>query len=204
MRKLSHEDLRAARDRQDWNTLWLQSIPLVKFSIKKMMSEGEVDPFWAREDLLQEGMLAAGLAVRSWDTIEGAFSSWVTLKVRGHLLDHLNRNATNGMGGKDADVTVASLHEIAHRTEESETTRQDELAYDVEVFAPPETAAEAAALRRLMVRLTSAEADVVARTFGLGGAEPQSLREVAEHYGVSHVMLRKRLKRAVERLTDTL
>ena len=90
MTRLTDAELRIALDRQDWNTLWFAAEPWIRFAMAEL---GCGD-----EDALQEGRLAAGLAVRSWDPDRHAFSTHITSRVRFALLKYFGENTTGGIG----------------------------------------------------------------------------------------------------------
>lgn len=191
MRKLSNDELARAHDQKDWHALWLAAQPLVKFTIRRMMQRGEIGPTrWADADLRQEGLLAAGLAVRSWDTLEGGFSTWVCAKIRGALLDLLQGETNGGVGGRRRPGATFSLQEEVFgvdgdEDDEEGTEKQDMLSYPHdEVFLSPETAVERANALRLLDGLDPVDADLAVRLFGLG-REPQSMLEITEATGVS-------------------
>jgi len=189
VKKPSADELAAAHDRGDWNTLWLAARPLVKFTIKNMIRRGEIDPArWIDEDLLQQGMLSAGLAVRSWNTLEGAFSTWVSTKVRGYLREFRDNAVRHGFTGQGDPPILESLQEEVRAgegdDEEIDETKQDALVYPNEVFLSQETAAERDTAMRLLSRLGPKDAELMRRLCGIG-CESQTLREIAMERGVS-------------------
>ncbi|MCE5292951.1 MAG: hypothetical protein ABFC80_09325 [Coriobacteriales bacterium] len=195
MRKLTNDELAKARDAEDWGALWLAARPLVKFTIKRMIQRGEIDPSrWADDDLKQEGLLAAGLAVRSWDTLEGAFSTWVSGKIRTEILSHLQGEGNGGVGGSRRGGKVSSLQEPFKsespgcdddEDEDDKVTRLDMLTYpEDEVIPSPETAMNRETALRLLDRLGPFDRDVARRAYGFDG-KPQSIREIAAAHDVS-------------------
>lgn len=203
MRKLSADELATARDREDWGTLWLAARPLVKFTIRRMIHRGEVDPSrWIDADLRQEGLLAAGIAVRSWNTIEGAFSTWVSANVRGALLKAGNKEARSGFGGLGDTPFVVSGQEKLHDEnyedddDDAEAVKQDLFVYEEdEVFLSPVTAAERANAVRLLAQLDPVDEEIARRLFGVDCGQ-QTERETAVAMGIS----RRRVRLLAERL----
>ena len=56
-------------------------------------------------------------------------------------------------------------------------------------------------IRRLVARLLDErEADVIRRRYGLGGAEPQTQRQIAQHYGISRSYVSRIEKKALQKL----
>jgi|ADGO01.1.fsa_nt_gi hypothetical protein len=82
MKKLTHAELAAAQERGDWDLLWAQAMPLVKMVVGRMGRNGSVRSEDADDDLLQQGMLIAGDAMRAWRPLECAFSTHITNRVR--------------------------------------------------------------------------------------------------------------------------
>lgn len=199
--KLNADELAAAHDRGDFNMLWLAARPLVKFTIKRMMQRGEVDPSrWADGDLKQEGMLAAGLAVRSWNTLEGRFSTWVVKNIRGYLLNYLQGAENGGVGGPRRTSAVFSLQEevfgIDDTDDEDEgTPKQDLLSYpEDEVFLSPETATERANAMGLLDKLGPADARIARLAVGLDD-DPRSFLEIAKRERITEWRVRSALDR---------
>lgn len=186
--------------------LWLAARSLVKFTIKRMIQRGELAPTrWMDGDLIQEGMLAAGLAVRSWDTLEGAFATWIPLQVRGHLLKTVTGENNGGVGGSRRQGFTSSLQDPFktetsngddEEDEDDKVSKLDMLTYpDDEVIPSPETAMNRETALRLLDRLGPFDRDVIRRFYGFD-EKPQSPREIATALGVSH----KRVRTAMERV----
>lgn len=207
MQKLTNEELARAHDAQDWGLLWLAAQPLVKLTIRRMIQKGELlSARWSDVDLRQEGVLAAGAAVRSWNTLESAFSSWVSIKVRGALLDYVRREARGGLGGEGDVPFLVSAHEEprkpgAEEEEEEGDTYLDLLTYpEDEVLPRPDIEAERINALRLLKRLGPSDRDVVQRLFGIQ-QDPQSLAEIAFEKGISRKQARTILDRVWRLMT---
>lgn len=111
MKRPSHDELCAAHDRQDWDILWQAAIPITKFAVKSYLRNRlRRTPKWTREDLLQEGLLAAGEAIRTWRTYEAAFSTWLSVKIVSALHNYANRATNHGVGGRDPKDDVAHIY----------------------------------------------------------------------------------------------
>lgn len=90
-------------------TLWkdaVRLVPMIEARVRKGYGGETADP-----DLLQEGALACGRAVETWDPQAGAFSTWVAHVVRGAMLDYVNEVHKGGVGSKAADVTMVDMHD---------------------------------------------------------------------------------------------
>lgn len=126
--RLTDAQLETARALEDYETLWLAADPIVKFA----MAERNCGD----EDALQEGRLAAGLAIRSWDPAKGAFSTHIANAALGAITNWLNQEATGGIGSRRvasegfAPDTV-SLYDPADGADEDDErpTRLDRLTY---------------------------------------------------------------------------
>ena len=60
-------------------------------------------------------------------------------------------------------------------------------------------------IRQLVARvLDEREADVIRRRYGLGGAEPETQREIAKRYGISRSYVSRIEKKALEKLAEGL
>lgn len=201
MPKLTADELAAAHDRQDWGALWLAAAPLVVFTIEGMISKGELAPTsWANGDLRQEAQLAAGLAVRSWSPLEGAFSTWIVLRIRGAVLDALRREFKRGFGGGgETPYLVSSQEEVwidSDPDDEADAVKQDTFVYpEDEVLVSPETAMDRAIAMRLLERCDQTDQLILRLFFGVD-CEPKTISEIADFTGVS----RSSAHRAVERL----
>jgi RNA polymerase sigma factor (sigma-70 family) len=174
--RLSHAELVAARTRQDWDLLWEQAIPLAKLAVRRLMEEGLLDPYHSREDLMQDAMLAAGMAVRKWQPEKGAFSTWVMVRVRGAALDSITAAATGMVGGRRSGVTVVSMHGEGHTSyaENEEEDAEFALEYPVVPEGLGDPAEEASNLQThshveaLIGSLPEKDADMLKRIYGLG------------------------------------
>lgn len=99
------EALLHARAVGDWETLWHAGLPLVRVAARQLQAAGSLGVL--TEDLLQAGHLAVGEAVRRWDPLLGAFSTFIVATLRGKLLeaqaDGLNGGITDLPEGSEAD-----------------------------------------------------------------------------------------------------
>lgn len=89
--------------------LWedaLRMVPLIEGRIRKAYGIEHPDP-----DMIQEGNLACGRAVDTWDPRAGAFTTWIGHVVRGAMLDYLNEVNKGGVGSKSASVTMIDMHD---------------------------------------------------------------------------------------------
>lgn len=87
---------------------WLEHLPLVRFTLNRMKASGELQqPL--DDDLLQEGRLAVGEAVRTWNAGKGAISTWVCARVRYAVLNYLNKQHSGGINSRAHKVRMTEL-----------------------------------------------------------------------------------------------
>lgn len=109
MRKYTNDELVQLFDKKDWKTLWKVMQPMVKHAVKRCMQEG-LDPFYVRDDLMQEAYLAAWEALPRWNAFEGGLQTWVRENVRGAVLKARTRESSGMIGGRDNGPLVVSMH----------------------------------------------------------------------------------------------
>jgi RNA polymerase sigma factor (sigma-70 family) len=187
MTRLSAEELRAAQSAQNWGLLWKEAIPLVKHAIKKLRRKGLSQQ--DRDDLFQEGNLAAGDAVRSWNPDAGAFSTWVIFRVNGALRNHLARVAHGILGTRETHVPTAAfaLDHFASSNKQYAAVLEEEQV--------------AQAVRDAVGKLPEIEAMVVRARYGID-CEPSPADEVAAVHGVPARRQLRIITRALKKLSD--
>jgi RNA polymerase sigma factor (sigma-70 family) len=102
--------LRLAQEQSDWNFLWEQAIPLVKFAAS-IMVKGGMDRENLTDDLFADANLAAGAATRKWDPNLGAFSNFIIRRATGAMHDHLRR-LNSIVGGRDVRTSSSEYQDI--------------------------------------------------------------------------------------------
>jgi RNA polymerase sigma factor (sigma-70 family) len=210
--------------------LWtdaLRMVPVIEGRIRKAYGIEHADP-----DMIQEGNLACGRAVHTWDPHAGAFTTWVGHVVRGAILDWLNETNKGGIGSKSASVTMIDMHDsVAFSAEQtgdedrpgmrgnaSGIPRGDLLTYSgvmmgedregsehiPEGFDTPDREAYKAQLREAVDRIT----DDLDRTILLGyygfDGPAKTLAELAVELDYSVTGVRKRLLAAQEKVKKFL
>lgn len=224
MKKLTHAELAAAQERGDWDLLWAQAMPLVKMVVGRMGRNGSVRSEDADDDLLQQGMLIAGDAMRAWRPLECAFSTHITNRVRSDLLNYATTRANGGIGSHMQKPVVLSLLDErpdAPRSddgdeEETDNTFEGALTYagvvmpggqyDGEGYTPegfrdPSEEADVSAqlaVRAALQHLTEEEQDLVCSVYGVGGGRTQTLVEYASARNIPLRTARRRMANAKE------
>lgn len=203
--RYTREQITQLYDAKEWNTLWKVVIePMVKHTVKRCMQEG-LDPFYVRDDLMQEAYLAAWAALPRWNAFEGALSTWISEKVRSAVLDTNRRESSGMVGGRDANAFVTSMH----GTEPDEDSSNDnEQASSIipeasmvykdlpEGFGDP---AEDGEEERMLALVPEKDRDMVRRLCGVGVPE-ETQEEYAQTEGVTQTAIAKRLVRLQAKL----
>jgi len=199
---VTHSELAAALDAQRYDILWYEAVPLAKFAVGQMSRAGLVDAVHLREDLLQEAITAAGEAIRTWDPMEGAFSTWVVAAVKGALLSYVSREAN----GLQAPLHFGRFYGV---DEEFIDLDESDLTYEntPEGFDEPSVGLEHEDDRddvaMLLGRLKSPEEqDMLMRLYGLD-CEPVTQIEYAREQGVSLSTVKKKLALTLAFLRQT-
>jgi len=198
---MTHSELAAAHEAQDYALLWREAVPLAHYALRQMTQVGQLDRYYIREDLVQEAVATAGEAIRTWDPIEGAFSTWIVAAVRGAILQYIAREA----GGIQAAHLYRSTS-FSWDDELFESINESHLTYEhtPEGYADPSIEAEQLQqqdrVSGLLGQLRSPEdQDMLTRLYGLD-CEAMTQSEYAFERGVSLSTVKKRLASTLEYL----
>jgi RNA polymerase sigma factor (sigma-70 family) len=178
VQKSNDELLLQAREREDWNTLWTAAVPIVKGVVDRLLWLGEVVNF-EKDELIAEGNLAAGFAVRSWWPLDGQFSTHITNKIRWHLLTFVVQAAKHTRGRVDVEI--------------------EQLASDED--ADPHREIVAKRIQENVHLLSNGERRLLDLYFGLSDNEPLGYREIAVAHDVSHMTVQRALQRVLRKLS---
>lgn len=151
-----------------------------------------------KDDILQAGYVGALEAARTWVPERGAFSTWITQRARGDMLNWLGDSARNGIGSRDSEPLTRYYE---HQTlNEGEATIGACQTYD---FIPkgfdPEVEAEAMLVQRNVAKLPPSERHFIEAAFGLRGPE-LSMAEIAERTDLTRMGVWKRINGTLARL----
>lgn len=185
---LTPDELRVLHAARDWRVLWQAAIPIVKHAVTKLLRSGQLSTDSATDDLLQEGYLAAGPAIKSWNPDAGMFSTWISHAVRGAMLDHLRRECSGMVGGRDS----------GRRT----TVMEDDIAMDTEAVTPAaetERSNDALRVRVALASLGAREQLIVKRWFGID-CEPESLDQICMIAGLKRVQVWRVIKNTLSKM----
>lgn len=108
-RKYTTQELVEIYDRKDWVTLWKIITPMVKHAVRRCMQEG-LDPFYVRDDLMQEAYARAWEALPRWNPRLAGLQTWVRENVRIAVTDTNRRERSGMIGGRDSGPLVVSMH----------------------------------------------------------------------------------------------
>lgn len=235
--KLTHPERRALWEAMTLSTgdeakkakqiLWndaVRLVPMIEARVRKGFGGEYPDP-----DLIQEGALACGRAVETWDPEAGAFSTWVAHVVRGAMLDYVNEANKGGVGSKAANVTMVDMHDaVAFSSEQTGSedrpgmasgfngiSRGDLLTYRgviandahtigddavPEGMDEPDREAYRAELREALDKIVDPlDRKVLTSYYGFDGPA-KTLAELAKELGYSVTGVRKRLLAAQEKV----
>jgi RNA polymerase sigma factor (sigma-70 family) len=165
-------------------------LPLVDFTLNRMIRRGEVAPSMEYEDLQAIGRWGAWEALRRYDPALGSPSTYLTAYIRGYVLDKQKRQTRgDGYGIRDGVYQqLATVVSYDHETRDSGTLLSRLAGPD----DTSEQAIAAATLRDLLgrvARLPTSRHREIARALVLG--EPVGTRERAAEHGVSPQALRQ-------------
>lgn len=175
MDTLNHAGLWAAHEKQNWTLLWEQAVPVVQATVGRMKKTGEATGV-DYDELIAEGNLVAGTAVREWRPLDTTFGSWVSFCVRRKLLN------------------VIGLQRSRDRS-------RDDM--NVELVAAPEmdltAAASAAQLRAMLNELPGKEQLMIRWFYGID-CEFRSINEIARDTGIHRNSVRLHIESGIDRL----
>lgn len=139
------------------------------------------------DDTLQEASLAAGKAVRTWDPAKGEFSTWIITKATSAIRDHVRRERSGPVGGRDAyGATSKWVEEVI-----PDGRQKSVLNLMVEERDKTE-------LRNLVGHLRSeADKEIVALRFGLERFPAMRMQQIAQQVGLSLATVERRLANAL-------
>lgn len=119
----TQEELAAAKARSDFETLWRAAIPLVKMQYGRMVKAGIVP---GEEEWLQEMMLIAGEAMRTWDPEKGAYSTYIISHVRTGIRNSMERANRCGItAAHGVPVTVVGTSDVRPGVSPDDETEDD-------------------------------------------------------------------------------
>lgn len=115
--KLTHAELARAHERKDWPLLWQQAEPLVRMVVRRLSRAASAKENVDSEDLVQEGMVIAGTAMRRWQPLECAFSTYIANQVGWGLLNHRGITRNHGIGSRAQRPAILSLEDTRDTAE---------------------------------------------------------------------------------------
>ncbi len=179
MQKLTHEELWDAQARGDFDLLWTAAERHVAGTVIGMLRRGDVEG--EKDDLIGEGNLAAGLAVKCWNPLVAAFSTHVSLFVYRAVKRYATKQDQHTMQILDG----SSVEELS----------------DPDAKSADETA-DVQRVRELLTGLSHAERKLISRYFGIGG-DAMSIRELAVAHDVASSTLHDKIRAILAKLAAT-
>lgn len=208
IRKYTTPELAELFDRKDWATLWKIVTPMVKHAVRRCMQEG-LDPFYVRDDLMQEAYAAAWEALPRWNPRLAGLQTWVRENVRIAVTDTNRRERSGMIGGRDSGPLVVSMH--------GETPEEDGGDDEQGVLSGPEASmvykdppegfgdpSEEAddLLEDLLSQVPQEDRDMVRRLCGIG-VPVETQEEYARRIGITRDAVAKRLERLRRKIAVT-
>jgi RNA polymerase primary sigma factor len=204
-----------AGDSQALNALWQEGLRLVLAEAGKLGRRG----VRFSDDMIQEGNLAVGRALQTWDPAKGRLSTWLVPKIRGAMMDYSLKERTRGTGGKDApepimrslDDNVGVIDDYAEgdmpgQEEPESASRYD--ASDLGCYEPPDVAAQRDQLRAYIAsalpRADKRTADILSAYFGFDGEGGKSAIEISDLYGMHRAHVHKLIAYGLKLMHDTM
>lgn len=185
MAQMTHEDLSYEHALGNFEALHPEALGYVNLTLKRMIERGLMGQDQINDELVQEARLAALEACRSWQPFISTLGSWVEVKIRSTVQDHLRYAASGQIGGRDSGYPVLSENTPLEQVEPDDpATLADSLSYTPvrrrhaphgeeapEGLGNPEDEAarlqEQEIARRLVGTLTPDEQDLVRALFGI-------------------------------------
>ena len=203
-------DAMVAGDAAAHHRLWEVALPLVPYCESKLRKSGYLAHVaHADPDMLQEGYLCIGPALKRWDPSGGRMSSFLVPRIRGAMLDWAAEAFKAGIASKHTACTVLDMEEIIVDGEfepkdepglhaaASGFSRMDMLTYDG-IYGPSgldhasanpnalsvERVQEVDDLLRLLYTLPTELSETIRLAYGVGCAQ-LSAQEIADMSGLS-------------------
>jgi RNA polymerase sporulation-specific sigma factor len=148
----------------------------------------------SQDDLISIGTIGLIKAVDTFDPARAVrFSSYASQCIENELRMHLRHTKREG--------TAVSLQEpLESGTENAALTLGDVLPDDTVMEDDYDRREVSLQMRRLLKQLSPRAQQVLALRYGVGGAEPQTQQQVAEHLGISRSYVSRLEKRALDEL----
>lgn len=197
-KRYTNAELARLVDTRNWAALWPIVESMVKHEVKRCMQDG-LDPFYVRDDLMQEAYLAAWQALPTWNAFESGLRKWVGVQVRGAVLKANSRAASGMIGGRDSGLDVVSMHaetvdgDGGDDEQGSLSGPEASMVYEnpPEGFEDP---AEQPEYEELLELVPAKDRDMVRRLCGLG-VPAETQEEYARAEGLARDAIAKRVQR---------
>lgn len=205
-KRYTNAELARLVDTRNWAALWPIVESMVKHEVKRCMQDG-LDPFYVRDDLMQEAYLAAWQALPTWRPFESVLRKWVGVKVRSAVLN-ANIAVSNGMiGGRDSGLDVVSMHAETVDGGDGGDDEQGSLSgpeASIVYEKPPEgfeDPAEQPEHEELLELVPAKDRDMVRRLCGLG-VPAETQEEYAMIEGIPRPTIATRLRALRKKLSN--
>lgn len=192
--------LRAAHAIEDYGFLWQAALPLIAWTVQKMLDKGELSEDLDLEELCQEGSLAVGVAIPAWRPADGEFSTYICHHVRWAILKLLRAESSS-----PRTAGVVSLDDDTTDIEETLTAALEWNGVSgPDVEGGVDRRASLARIQLHLPRLPERERNVLTLLYGLDGRDPVSREEAAGYLDLTVDQTRRDSQRGLARLRRLL
>lgn len=161
---------------------------LIRFTIQKFY------PYITNIDMIRElesvGRIGLVLAARRYEDKKGfAFSTYAVYRIRGEIASFLRRQSKyQGVTSLDREIGEDgfSLYDVIS---------DDSALFESKVVQKVEA-------NRLLSHLNKTQRELLERYYGLGGRVPQSMRQIAKEFGITHRTVSKLIESLHEKLRN--
>jgi RNA polymerase sigma factor (sigma-70 family) len=174
---------------RDWarNRLWIDTAKLVLYVFHLMRRAGSL-PGVAPDDMdvIQEGNMAAGRALKRWDPSKGALSTFLVPSIRGAMLNYREKEI-------EFERLLQEAPEVSDFDEVDEES-DDGLEFNQTVFLSPERSAFYAQVIERVRKLPSPSRDMLESYFFLD----QAVADIADRHNTSEASVYREIAWALD------
>lgn len=159
-----------------------------------------------REDLAQDGMIAALAASCSYDPSQAAsYSTWITRRVQGQLIDSTRKLRSHGITNLPAKLTSAPIVSHVPNGNNGPEALLDSADCEDCLSPKPEDVADLErGLQLLDSCLPPGDIELIRLRYGFDGEVPLTEPELAARYDCSQQAINQRLSRVLRRARGCL
>lgn len=168
--------------------LWIESLRIVLYVFHLMRRTGQLIAAPDDMDMIQEGALAAGRAVKRWNPEKGTLSTFLVPAIRGAMLSYAAQERKQMPGVIQMQAIVAEIGDDEW-TEPEELSLDETLEYPYAVFLSPERSAYYAQVIDRVQRMPADSRRMLEAFFFMD----QSVKEIADREGKSVATVHRKI-----------